>query len=102
MKSITTYIKEDLDIDNLFWKIQVFFKRKPEEYNKFVKIVQQCQEDTTVTVDNLDTYTTKAKLDVKKLIDFLDDDIGGQKEKDYLYLLKKVIETINNDKTIEM
>ena len=103
MKSLTAYIKEGLDEDNLIWKIETWFKKKPNEYKEFADIVNKCVADRVVSKENLENYLKNTNIKLKPFIDFLDDDIyGTDTTKDYLYLLKKVIECIIANKQVEM
>ena len=53
--------------------------------------------------DNLENYLKNTNIKLKPFIDFLDDDIyGSDTAKDYLYLLKKTIESIIANKQVEM
>ena len=103
MKALNVYIKETLDEDNLMWKIEMWFKKKPSEYKSFTDLVNKCKE-SGVTEEILQEWLDKSKLKLKQFIDFLDDDIykDDSVTKDYLYLFKKTIENILADKSFEM
>jgi hypothetical protein len=111
MKDIKRYIiesiktvNEELDTDNLLWKINMWFRKKPAEYKEFIEIVKKCIENKTVTKELLEEFVNTKKFKLKQFIDFLDDDINNQDNisKDYMYLLKKVIECLMNDKQFEI
>ena len=103
MRTLQEYIKEELDEDNLIWKIETWFRKKPSEYKQFTDIVNKCIADRVVSKDNLENYLKNTNIKLKPFIDFLDDDIyGSDTAKDYLYLLKKTIESIIANKQVEM
>ena len=103
MRTLQEYIKEELDEDNLIWKIETWFRKKPSEYKQFTHIVDKCIADRVVSKENLEAYLKDTNIKLKPFIDFLDDDIyGSDTAKDYLYLLKKTIESIIANKQVEM
>ena len=104
MKDIRTYIKENLDEENLIWKIETYFKRKPEQYKAFTNIVKKCKQDVTVTKEKVEEYFKDTNIKIKPFVDFLDEEINVENDinKDYYYCLKKVIETILNNKSIDI
>ena len=104
MKDIRTYIKENLDEENLIWKIETYFKRKPEQYKAFTKIVQKCKQDMVVTKENVEAYFKDTDIKIKPFVHFLDEEINTENDinKDYYYCLSKIIKCIIDNKSIEL
>ena len=96
-------LNEELDTDNLLWKVEMWFRNKPTEYKEFINVVKECIKNKTVTKELLEDFINNKKFKLKQFIDFLDDDIHNTSDtKDYFYLLKKVIECLMNDKQFEI
>ncbi len=101
MKSIKEYIYEsnifeDLD-NNIFWLLDKWFERNENQKSEFINIVVKCrQEGDKVNIDNLDKLlnNTELKRNLKEFINFIDNDIEPQSNKDYLYSLKQIIEVV--------
>ena len=99
MKSLKEFVIESIDIDNLLWKLQTYFKNKPTQYKQFMKLVEKQSKNMVVTNEDIDEFLYKSKVDLKKLIDFLSEDITDETQ-DYKYLLKKAIENCITQKHI--
>lgn len=101
MKSLKNFIyenriNEDVD-DNLFWLLDKWFERNENQKSEFISIVVKCrQEGDKVNIDNLDKLlnNTELKKNLKEFINFIDNDIEPQSNKDYLYSLKQIIEVV--------
>lgn len=101
MKTIKEYIYEsqvleELD-NNIFWLLDKWFERNQNQKSEFISIVVKCrQEGDKVNVDNLDKLlnNTELKRNLKEFINFIDNDIEPQTNKDYLYSLKQIIEVV--------
>lgn len=101
MKSLKNFIyenriNEDVD-ENLFWLLDKWFERNQNQKSEFISIVVKCrQEGDKVNVDNLDKLlnNTELKRNLKEFINFIDNDIEPQSNKDYLYSLKQIIEVV--------
>lgn len=101
MKSLKNFIyenriNEDVD-DNLFWLLDKWFERNENQKSEFISIVVKCrQEGDKVNIDNLDKLlnNTELKRNLKEFINFIDNDIEPQSNKDYLYSLKQIIEVV--------
>lgn len=101
MKSIKEYIYEsnifeELD-NNIFWLLDKWFERNENQKSEFISIVVKCrQEGDKVNIDNLDKLlnNTELKRNLKEFINFIDNDIEPQSNKDYLYSLKQIIEVV--------
>ena len=57
MKSLTQFITEELDTDNLFWLLDKWFERNEKQAQEFVEIIVKCKQDgQKVNIDNLKKY----------------------------------------------
>jgi len=100
MKPLKDFVIEAIDVDNLLWKLQIYFKNKPVQYKQFMKLVDKQASKMVVTDEDIDDFIDKSKVDLKKLIDFLSEEITDEIQ-DYKYLLKKAIENCVTQKSIE-
>ena len=100
MKHLKDYIFEELD-DNLFWMLDKWFERNEKQAQEFIEIVIKCkQEGAKVNIDNLKKYIkgTQIEVNLESFINFVDNDLEPQQNKDYLYVLKLIIEMIIGNK----
>lgn len=101
MKTIVEYIKEELS-DNLFWKLSKWFERNENQEKEFMNIILTCetnginQKQIEQELENTSLYK-----DLREFINFIYDDLDINKERDYLYNFKKIIESIINNKSKE-
>lgn len=96
MKSLNQYILEELD-ENMWWLLDKWFERNEQQYQEFITIIVQCkQEGEKVNIDNLKKYIkgTQLEYNLKTFINFIDNEVHPESNKDYLYSLKLIIETI--------
>lgn len=100
MKSLNTYIIETFD-NNLFWKIDHYFKTKPQERIDFYKIIDYCRENGISNSKQLEEYLKEHPFNnLKKFVDFIDDVIKQDTSgKDYVYILYKIINLIISNKS---
>ena len=101
MKSLKEFVIESIDVDNLAWKLEVYFKNKPMQQKEFNKLVEKQANKLVVSDEDIDNFIEKSRVDLKKLVDFLNDEITDEIQ-DYKYLLKKAIENISTNKTAEV
>ena len=102
MKSLTQFITEELDTDNLFWLLDKWFERNEKQAQEFVEIIVKCEQDgQKVNIDNLKKYLkdTQLELNLQEFINFVDNDLERIKDKDYVYILKKIIEMVMGNKS---
>lgn len=101
MKTIVEYIKEELS-DNLFWKLSKWFERNEKQENEFINIIMSC-ETNGLNQKQIETELENTSLykDLREFVNFIYDDLDINKEKDYLYNFKKIIESIINNKSKE-
>lgn len=95
MKSLNKYINESID-NNLFWKIDHYFKTKPQERRDFYSIIDYCRENTVSNSKQLEEYLKEHPFEnLKKFVDFIDDVIKQDTSgRDYVYILYKIITLI--------
>lgn len=96
MKTLSTYILEELD-DNVWWLLDKWFDRNEQQYQEFIEIVVKCkQEGEKVNIDNLKNIIkgTQIEKHLKQFINFIDNEVNPVNNKDYLYSLKQIIETV--------
>ena len=96
MKHLSNYILEELD-DNIWWLLDKWFDRNEQQYQEFIEIVVKCkQEGEKVNIDNLKNIIkgTQIEKHLKQFINFIDNEVNPINNKDYLYSLKQIIETV--------
>jgi len=96
MKNIKEYILEELD-SNVWWLLDKWFERNENQYQEFIEIVIKCkQEGEKVNIDNLKNIIkgTQIEKHLKQFINFIDNEVNPVNNKDYLYSLKQIIETV--------
>ena len=101
MISLKDYIFEELD-DNLFWMLDKWFERNEKQAQEFIEIIVKCkQEGAKVNIDNLKKYIkgTQIESNLHEFINFVDNDLEPQLNKDYIYVLKLIIEMIIGNKS---
>lgn len=96
MKHLSNYILEELD-DNIWWLLDKWFDRNEQQYQEFIEIVVKCkQEGEKVNIENLKNIIkgTQIEKHLKQFINFIDNEVNPINNKDYLYSLKQIIETV--------
>jgi len=97
MISLRNYIFEELDTDNLFWLLDKWFERNEKQLSEFIEIVVQCRQNgDKVSIDKLKELIkgTKFETNLKEFINFVDNDLEPIENKDYIYILKQIIEVV--------
>ena len=91
-------LNEELDAENLMWKLDKWFEDRAEERQVFYEMIAKYNQ--TVDVKDLakDIKDTKFEETLKEFVNFMYDDFDFSTEKDYLYQLKKIIEYIKGKK----
>ena len=100
MKSLNQYIIEELD-NNMWWLLDKWFERNEQQYQEFITIIVQCkQSGEKVNIENLKEYIkgTQLEKNIKQFINFIDNEVNPETNKDYLYSLKQIIEMIISKK----
>lgn len=96
MKSLTQFINEELD-DNIWWLLDKWFERNELQAQEFIELVVKCkQEGDKVNIENLKNIIkgTQIEKHLKQFINFIDNEVNPINNKDYLYSLKQIIETV--------
>lgn len=102
MKTLKEYIKESIDVENLAWKINKYFDKKESQYKQFMNLVDKFKTNHGITDEDIQEFLDKSKIDLKKFIDFICEDIDIEEQRDYMYLFRKMIQNILDDKTITL
>lgn len=100
MKSLNQYIIEELD-NNMWWLLDKWFERNEQQYQEFITIIVQCKPNgEKVNIENLKEYIkgTQLEKNIKQFINFIDNEVNPETNKDYLYSLKQIIEMIISKK----
>jgi len=100
MKSISTYIKEELESDNLLWLLDKWFERDETAQKEFINIVYNCENDHTV--NNAEKYlnqTLNLKNNLKPFINFVSDEVIIKSDKDYIYAFKELLKLLIGNKS---
>ena len=100
MKSLNQYIIEELD-NNMWWLLDKWFERNEQQYKEFITIIVQCKQNgEKVNIENLKEYIkgTQLEKNIKQFINFIDNEVNPETNKDYLYSLKQIIEMIISKK----
>ena len=100
MKSLNQYIIEELD-NNRWWLLDKWFERNEQQYQEFITIIVQCKQNgEKVNIENLKEYIkgTQLEKNIKQFINFIDNEVNPETNKDYLYSLKQIIEMIISKK----
>ena len=100
MKSLNQYIIEELD-NNMWWLLDKWFERNEQQYQEFITVIFQCKQNgEKVNIENLKEYIkgTQLEKNIKQFINFIDNEVNPETNKDYLYSLKQIIEMIISKK----
>ena len=102
MKTLNQFIKESEESDLLLWQLEQWFKQYKDEEQEFINIIIACINDHGI--NNVESYlgqTFKFKNNYKSFVRFILDDpnIIANKELDYIYNLKQIIQQLINNKS---
>lgn len=100
MRTLSKYklINEALE-DNLYWKLDNWFKDDIDGKQNFINVVSQCRQSRP-NKETIKFMLDTIKFDIFKFVDFIMDNIAGALEiNDYPYIMQKTIETIIANKT---
>ena len=96
MKTLKQFILEELD-DNIWWLLDKWFDRNEQQYQEFIEIaIKSKQEGEKVNIENLKNIIkgTQIEKNIKSFVNFIDNEVNPISNKDYLYSLKQIIETV--------
>lgn len=80
MKTLKQYIKESLDYENLYFKMNIFFQKDEIQRQLF----------NGYFVDGDFDKLLRDNFDYKGFVDFIFDDLSPELDKDYKYQLDKI------------
>lgn len=92
MKTLASYIKEDLDAENMQWKVDNWKKQcNPEQLTAFNDLCKNSKN--AYDIKAFKELVDKTNIDFKSLVDSVEDNVDGDNV-DYVYLLKKILDSI--------
>lgn len=102
MKTLKTYILlESLDSDNILYKLNVWYNRKDAEKASFHAMMRFIMKNNLVKIED---YSKCFNIYFPKYVQFVDfvlDNTKGLKEYDSLYVMKKVVDLLKANKSLE-
>ena len=101
MKTLKQIINEELD-DNLLYMIDMWFEKNEDEMQEFIELIIKCKNDHVININKLKTYideTNIFKIHLHEFINFVDNDIYANTEKDYYNKLKSILEQVIANKS---
>lgn len=101
IKDFDNFIKEELD-DNLLYMIDMWLERNEIERQEFIELISKCKNDHIININKLKTYieeTESLKTHLNEFVNFVDNDIYADKEKDYFQKLKSILEQVIANKS---
>jgi hypothetical protein len=101
MTNLKTYvICEELDVDNLLYKIDKWFDRRDNEKATFSELIQQFKKENVVSQSAIDSFIDTNKIQLKQFVDYMSDNINNTQTLDYAYVFRKIIDTLVANKSI--
>ena len=97
-------IKESLDIDNLFWMLDVWFANNEQERSTFMSLIDNCVIKKTYNKSEIAKLCDNINFDIRPFINFMSKDAvvtdNDQEDFniDYYYELKKIIDALISNK----
>lgn len=92
-------IKESLE-DNLIWKLSKWFERNEQQEQEFINLMISCKKGNFNIKDIEENLQGTSLYDnLKEFVNFILDDLELNKDKDYIYQLKKILESAKNNKS---
>ena len=100
MKSLNQYILEELD-DNLFWMIDKWFELNNDQLPEFIELIAQYKAHklNKKELELLLNDNMLIKLQLKEFVNFVDNDIYPEDEKDYIQKMLDIIRQVDNNKS---
>lgn len=98
------HIKESLDIDNLFWMLDVWFANNEQERSTFMSLIDNCVIKKTYNKNEIAKLCDNINFDIRPFINFMSKDAvvtdNNQEDFniDYYYELKKIIDALISNK----
>ena len=97
---LNTNVNEDLD-NNLFYFLDMWFNSRDAEQSQFMDVVMKCKMDGATNEKKLSEYIKGTFLEthLNEFVNFVDNDLLPDENKNNIYVLKKIIDKILFDKT---
>ena len=100
MKSLTTFIQEELD-DNTLWLLDKWFENNDIQYKEFIDIIANFGSQRSINVKELSTYIQNMSIyeHIREFVNFIDNDLDPETTKDYIYTFKNILEYVINNQS---
>lgn len=92
---------EDLDVDNLYWKVNMWYGRNEESKNSFWNFMQRAISENPITLNDFNILLDSCGISWRSFVQFAMDNIDGTQNFDQLYIMKKIIDTLKSNKTLK-
>lgn len=86
MKPLQQFIRESIDDENIYWKIDIFFQKDNFQKSLFNALFIDGDIDKAVSDG----------FDLKSFINFITDDINPSLDKDYKYQATKILNLLHS------
>lgn len=99
MKTLNKYIQESLDLDNLSWKLDFWFKDNPTDQSHFNTILNTYYNG--ITKEEIETQINDLQFAIEGLMDFINDTITHLPDDpptDYLYQFMNILRIVKGNK----
>ena len=94
MKSLSNYILEQLDVENIKVKVGSWFRSDEAGRKKFDDFVINCKTNHKIAPEELDEYYSTF-TNCREFVDFVNDDINGTNQTDYRDSFMNIIRCIS-------
>lgn len=102
MISLTEYIiKEQID-ENIFWLLDRWFDNKDDEQREFIELLTRYNTENKKSKKDIEELIkgTALEKNLVQFINFIDNDVKiTQSNKDYIYNLKLILDTVIGNKS---
>lgn len=102
MISLTEYIiKEQID-ENIFWLLDRWFDNKDDEQREFIELLTRYSTENRKSKKDIEELIkgTTLEKNLVQFINFIDNDVKiTQSNKDYIYNLKLILDTVIGNKS---
>lgn len=91
---------EDLDADNLVWKLNTWFSFNEEEKRIFFNFMNAYIQKNSISISDFEKMLTDSKVTYRSFLQFVMDNVSGTEEYDQLYIMKKVCDLLKANKSL--
>ena len=91
---------EDLDPENLYWKVNMWYGRDDIQRNSFWTFMQKVIAENPTTLDDLNRLLDSCGITWRGFVQFAMDNVDGTQNFDQLYVMKKIIDVLKANKTL--